>query len=138
MYNYSDELYHFGVLGMKWGHRKSRPFESSSGSSDMSHRELRKAQKKYDRAYRKYRYEAYNKAADDVNSGKSPLIKKTNKRLETLKAKHGEEAVSKALSGLPTNKEAQSDVNKILDDYKKTFDKMVSDNIERKLGKRPE
>lgn len=27
-YNYSPELYHYGVMGMKWGHRKQKPYSS--------------------------------------------------------------------------------------------------------------
>lgn len=32
-YNYTDELYHYGVLGMKWGHRKT--IKTTNGSDDV-------------------------------------------------------------------------------------------------------
>ena len=46
-YNRNKELYHFGVLGMKWGHRKSRSASSSSSkTSNPEHKFLRDTQKR--------------------------------------------------------------------------------------------
>ena len=60
-YNYSDELYHYGVKGMRWGHRKASRV-STDGSAkrayDMAKEKLRDAKarkqianKQYDAAF---------------------------------------------------------------------------------------
>ena len=43
-YNYTNELYHYGILGMRWGHRKK--YQTSSGDLNS----LGKARKEYEDA----------------------------------------------------------------------------------------
>lgn len=51
--NYNAELYHYGVKGMRWGHRKARPISigtgrsgSTNSASDAASKEARKAKAK--------------------------------------------------------------------------------------------
>ena len=53
-YNYPNELYHYGVLGMKLGHRKARP----TTSVDTARSNYKSAKKTYNKSFNK----AYNRA----------------------------------------------------------------------------
>lgn len=74
-YNYNNELYHYGIKGMKWGVRR---FQNSDGSLTPAGK--KKISKKYRRLANKASNEAarshnrrylssYNKAADEMNKG---------------------------------------------------------------------
>lgn len=58
-----DELYHFGVKGMKWGHRKSLPTSSLRNQVDSAKTTYKNAKKAYNKSFNdayKYRAEAYS------------------------------------------------------------------------------
>ena len=79
-----DELTHFGVLGMKWGKRKT-----SYSSTELSDRQKKRASKAYAKEMGKtsksisgsdleYRLKAYNKTADEWNTKRLTNYNKRN------------------------------------------------------------
>ena len=145
-YNYSqssDELYHYGVLGMKWGKRKSN-YHSTSVRSAIA----RKKNQKVDEGFNEWKENA-KKRSDAIDLGKkanaSKMAYENNRSDKNLKKQYktDKKAYKKALSKNTTyrkgqvRKETGSDLSrKYLSEAKKVKKQLTADPSNKQLKKR--
>lgn len=138
----NNELYHYGVKGMKWGVRKPS-YRSTSIKSAMA----RRSNEKVDKSFKKWK-ENSNKRADAIELGKKANASKrayeSNKSDKGLKSQYKQDskAYKKALKGNTTyrkgqiKKEVGSDLSrKYLSDAKKIKKQLDADPSNKKLKK---
>lgn len=135
----NNELYHFGVKGMKWGVRRNRSTTTSNGKtgSRQSFKEkrivkkeakqkaknLKKAQEDWDKNYEKNYMKAYNKAADIANK---KLIPEINKKYANVDFSNLNDPKVKAT------------YEKYINEYEEQFNSVFQKQYDEIVGKRPE
>lgn len=135
----NNELYHFGVKGMKWGVRRNRSTTTSNGKtgSRQSFKEkrivkkeekqkaknLKKAQKDWDKNYEKNYVKAYNNAADIANK---KLIPEINKKYANVDFSNLNDPKVKAV------------YEKYINEYEEQFNSVFQKQYDEIVGKRPE
>lgn len=80
-YNYSPELYHYGVMGMRWGHRKQRPITGVRAARQQYRNQKRDIRS----AYINDRFGAEKKALASRKQAKLEYKSKKPKLSETIK-----------------------------------------------------
>ena len=86
MYN-SNDIYHFGVKGMKWGVRRYQNKDGTltNAGRNRYQKDIVKADKKRDKAIKKNWTKSYNSAADRINKEVIPALNKKYEKYDFSK-----------------------------------------------------
>ena len=74
---YENELYHYGVKGMRWGHRKAQPVSSARNRMNTAKTEYKSAKKAYNKSFNR----AYRKSLASFSPSKK-MRQRNNARWE--------------------------------------------------------
>lgn len=127
--NYQEYLMHYGVLGMKWGQRKSRPFVSSYTKSyeEASKRQSKKAAKF--RAKTKHGSNWRISGVVDLEQGRPKMAERAFARAEKKEAKWA----NKANKAEAKNKEYSRIAKKSAELDKKVENRLKSQSAGRRM-----